>query len=747
MEVSVNTTASDIPVARFPAEPGSEPQKILEPYKTEALGRIIEAEFTDWSSRHDERRKSWIRYMRNQNGIYDEETLADIINNEESDVFPKLTRMMSGMAMSKLTAILLPKNGEAWSLDPSPLPEISEELRAILPPEMQNEQKAIMLLAKESAYRMERQIRDRLINMKYRAKLLSALADCVWYGTMVWRGPLKTDKPTKKWQNVPGEGFQKAVNATESEPIYDHISIWKVFPDPYASCIEEATGVIIRHVMNSHQLRLLAKDSTFNKEEINEVIYRNPNGKWQPITGEQELVQSSDGGTSDYKKDRFQVLESWRFCSGQDLRDIGMEIPDTDLMTEKLYQTWVVDGAVIKIEEADYFDYPPFIFCPYEMIDGSMFGRGVPEQMEDSQNSIGSLVRGLIDNMAWAVGPIAEVDAWRLDPNTDPSSVKPRAVLCTRRTDNDITRRAIEFYGHPMVAGQILPAIQYFTDLIQYQTSIPFNLGGFGTMGSGVRTVDQQNQVMQSMESFIRLVVTVLDTKFIEPFIEGLYNWEMAFNPDASIKGDFRIVARGVSGAMAREVQALRRRELFQLASQTIPERMKIDAWQKGFNRDYGFDDDDLFYSDEEWAQLQKIKAESEANIQTQARRYKAEPTDKEVLTSILTSTPSEDPTWAPLLDETCKLIGIKSPILYQAISAHMQILTDKLAREGSITPEDQAAMSQDFNPPKGEDGKPSPIEIEQLPPDAEDVLSQLSGFMAPAPNQPGQTPEQGIEQ
>lgn len=693
------------------------------PYETAALGMLVHRDFDDWKTKMKPRHDVWMRSMRNYNGTYDRDTMKKIIENDDSDVFMKITRMMVGIGMSRLTSILLPATGKPWTISPTPIPS---NVGYIPDEDVRENIDEVAAYAAEAARRMERQIEDRLVDMRFRSKLLDALLDHTVYGTMVWRGPLQTDRPRTKWERKivsDKDGNQRALNMKvakyESQPEYDHISVWKVYPDPYASKIDEATGVIVRHVMSSTQLRRLARsaDATgFNAAEINRVLMNSPNGNWFPEPWENDAADATDQESS--KFDRFVVLEAWRMCSGEDLRMIGVDVPDDDLLTEKMYQVWVCDGAVIKLEEASYFDRPPFIFCPYEVIDNCIWGRGIPEQMEDSQSAICSLVRGLIDNFALGVGPLLEIKGWKLDPGHSYDKIRPRMTFMVKRTSDDGDGKVVQATEIPVLADKILPVIQFFFDMVQYQTSLPFNLQGMGQEGSGIRTIGQQTMRMQAAESFIRLVVTNVDHKFIEPMISSLYDWEMAFNPDESIKMDMQVEARGVAGAMAREVATMRKMELFQILgnNEVFAKQMKVPNWVDGFIRGFELDREDLVYSAEEMAEIAAMEAARDVETEGQKqdfRRYKAESTDKDSLVALATRIPDSSHAWAPAMANAYKAIGVTDPNLYLALSVHAQRLANAAMAEGTVDAGEHARLSEDIRVPGVEPSGVQPLEVE----------------------------------
>jgi hypothetical protein len=64
------------------------------------------------------------------------------------------------------------------------------------------------------------------------------------------------------------------------------------------------------------------------------------------------------------------------------------------------------------------------------------------------------------------------------------------------------------------------------------------------------------SMLMGAANIMIKDLISSWDEGVTRPFIAALYRWNMQFNPDNSIKGDYDVKARGSASLVAREVRA-----------------------------------------------------------------------------------------------------------------------------------------------------------------------------------------------
>jgi hypothetical protein len=64
------------------------------------------------------------------------------------------------------------------------------------------------------------------------------------------------------------------------------------------------------------------------------------------------------------------------------------------------------------------------------------------------------------------------------------------------------------------------------------------------------------SMLMGAVNIVIKDLITAWDEGITQPFITGMYRWNMQFNRDPEIKGDFDVKARGTASLVAKEVRA-----------------------------------------------------------------------------------------------------------------------------------------------------------------------------------------------
>ncbi len=701
--------------------------------KTGVMAGKIQAEFNNYRTRLRTKHDIWIEIEANYNGRY----LTPV--TEGSNVFMRLTRLMVSLAMAKLLPIVLPATGSPWTIEPSPVVD-AEGI----------DQEEAMALARAASELMEDRIEDNFGEMHFYEQVPQALLDACLYGTMVWRGPLGSTAKKTKWaftQEMGEDGqvintYKKKTTSDTKRPEHKHLSIWDVYPDPGAKNINNCNSVIVRHTLTASQLREMAESGDFNADEIYALLNDSPTGNFVAEVHESQRY-AINREFLDSLSNRYVVLERWGFLSGNDLRDAGYKLPEGDVKTQKMFQTWVSGHHVIKNDMVEYFKHPPFIFCPYEIVPQSLLGRGVAEQCMDTQVATNSLVRGLIDSMAWAMGPQTEVDAAKIEPGSEGYVAKPRRVWVKRRLDvPDDGQPAVRFFNVPFQGEAILAGIRYFQDMFQMQTGVNFSNGGFQQPGnSGVRTDNMQTMQYRNAESFAQLVVKNLDTFFFTPMVRDHYDWEMTYNPDIKIKGDYQVVASGIRGAMAREIALQKKIELLQSFSGNpdLIKRINVSNWVASYMHDLDIDDEGLVYSDEEYKQIQEEemqRAMAMDRSQQENRRFKAETPVKDALVTLASRIPDTNPAFAPAYAQAFKALGADSSQLYVALSAVSEKVATEYEQGGFITPQESAILREDY---KGPDtgGKSAEPDSAGAPPAQPQQMTQLPQGMTPQPGAP----------
>lgn len=420
--------------------------------------------------------------------------------------------------------------------------------------------------AREAAERMNAVIHDQLLEID----ALSQLQGCIWelsvFGTGVVKGPFTSKQFSPRWE-YDKEVDDKPVLIPQEKlrPVIENPSVWDIYPDPYARTQEELDFVIEKHLLTREQLSGLKRQPLFDKAAINKVISRQGKGAIKTHGYEQKLADAVAQGDDT----RYEVLEFWGNldvikAKEWRIKDIPSGLDDYDQLSVRI---WIVDNECI-LKQINPFtpERIPYYFPVYEENKYSIWGIGVPENMEDSQRMINVHTRAAQDNLRLAGSLMLEVNETQLAPGQDGNIYDGKVW----RKQGGAPGQSIYPISFKSTANEHLQFIQAANQWADTATGIPSILHGQGTGGVG-RTAFGLNALMNSGLLAIRTVIKNIDRKLLKPLGQAMFDWNMQFNTDVpEIRGDLRIVAKGTALLAMKEIQSQRLLSLLQISANPL---------------------------------------------------------------------------------------------------------------------------------------------------------------------------------
>lgn len=413
--------------------------------------------------------------------------------------------------------------------------------------------------AEMAAQNMEKAILDQIDDTDGHIWLRKTIFEMCLLGQGVLKGPFTTEKTIHNWEE--DENTEKRVYKPvyQKVPAISHVSTWNFFPDPDAKIMKEAEFTIERHKLSRSQLRALAKRPYFRKDAIDRVCDEVPNyvDQWWEY-------QLRDAPVNVSRK-RYEVLEYWGIVDKQLIEstglDLGIELDDLD---EVQVNVWLCNHEIIRCVLNPFTPANiPYHSCPYEEHEYQMWGIGVAENMEDSQEIMNAFARLAIDNAALAANLVFDIDETSLVPGQD-FKIHPGKVF---RRQAGQPGQAVFGLKFPNVFPDAMNVFDKFRQLADESTGIPSIMHGqTGVTGTG-RTSSGLSMLMGAADKGIKTVIRNIDDFLLQPLGEGFFNWNMQFSEDESIVGDLNIKARGTSGLMAKEIKSQRLMQFMQICA------------------------------------------------------------------------------------------------------------------------------------------------------------------------------------
>jgi len=596
----------------------------------ESLGQILRARFEDFRRSRVDVEEDWVEDLRAFMGQYDSETLSKINGKgDRSTVYVGLTRTKVLAAFSRITDLLFQPGQSFFSIQQTPIvkqPMLRRELTEqaametmmaantidpmryddIIQERMGELDEEVKEEAGKRVENMEEVILDQALENNLESKMKDAIMEQVLFGTGAMKaGTLKIDK-NHRWISNP-EGFS-LVYEESPMPEMEAVSIFDLYPDPFATSIEDMRSIFRRHIISKTQLSDLRDFPGFNEEMIEECIMMMPEGNHTESNHEKERRSIANINDSTMETGKYEVLEFWGSVNGYDLEEAGVEFTESDDMAME-YQAniWMLSDKVIKaqLNPLPGAIIPYFIF-PYEKNPHQFWGTGIPRMMRDSQATMNAATRIYLDNIALSSGPMVEVNTDIMASGEDPTELYPWRVFL--REGGDGNQPMVRFYQPQSNSPALVNVIELFRRFADETTALPSYTHG-QTQSSLNRTATGISILMSNANIVLKSVIKNIDDYLTKPMIRALYDWNMTWNPDEDIKSDMRVVAKGSTALVQKEVQSQRLLQFLSLVSNPMDAPM-VDRGQllKDIAKSMDIDPDEVIRTQEDIANEQALQ-------------------------------------------------------------------------------------------------------------------------------------------
>ncbi len=575
-----------------PVEEAQEiPAPVMKPEGLRRLGGTLARRFTQYEQDRRLAELKWARNSRQFLGVYDPD-VETALDKNRSRAYPKVTRVKCVSMLSRLMNLLFQADDKNWGVGPSAVPNLSQEdLQSVLdklmpppapeqgmsapgampqpappPPDDEAIEQAIREFAKKRAGRLEMEIEDQLQELggsrsiDYVALCRKVLASGIQYGAGILKGPFVEEQQQRKW-GQDGTGRMVATTYTAYRPRFEFVPLWDYYPDMSAKTLSQMEGQFQRIVMSKHQIIMLKQRPDFIADQIDVVLKQSPSGNYMRRAYETEI--RADGvqiNVSETNRNKYEVVMWEGYVSGQELSECGVDIPEGQLGQDVRAQVWMMGDTVIKAAldpwslldtDGDMKQFHHFIFEEDETF---LLGNGLPNIVRDSQMGICAATRMALDN--GSVQRVFELNTNLLSPNQDLTSINPDKIFYR----DDINLATVQYpairpIDIPMKLPELQGLVRMFQEFADQETFVNAATGGDMQRGPSepFRTASGASMLRGDAALPFKDVVRNYDV-FTESVIGAIINFNRNFNPDPSIKGDFKPISRGATSLIAKEV-------------------------------------------------------------------------------------------------------------------------------------------------------------------------------------------------
>ncbi len=616
---------------------GTQEQEIM------SLGSRLSDVFTEYKDSRKETENEWLSDLRQFQGLYEPDVLARLNESgARSKVFVGLTRTKVMAAYSRIVDLLFQHGDSFFGIEPTPIPQLDplkmmqlremavsqviaasgmmpEENEDLIVARLQELEEEFLEVEKDiaqtAADQMKIEIHDQLVESNAEQKLKEAILEsCIFGSGAIKAGTVRIDRVqsySRMEDPMTGSMGFALSQIEKAMPEVESVSIFDLYPDPYCTNLDDCEGLFRRHVLTRSQLRDLADRPGFDADMIRYLIKNNRQGNH--TEEEHERTRRRIAGINEHSEssNRFEVIEYWGEIDGHELEEHGVEMPeDADLSEYFSACVWFSGGKVIKVMLNPIMGYKiPYHIFPYEKSPHQFWGTGVPRMMRDSQVTMNAATRIWIDNLALSSGPMMEVNTDLLAAGEDPTDIHPWRVFL--REGGDGSMPAVRFYQPIANANGLNQIVELFRRFADETTSLPSYTHGEQTRSLN-KTATGISMLMGAANVALKSTIKNIDDFLLEPMIEALFHFNMEFGTNEKAKGDLKVIPRGSTALVQKEVQSQRLLQFLSLVSNPMDAAM-IDRTQllRDIAQSLDIDPDEVIKSEERLQAEQALQAQA----------------------------------------------------------------------------------------------------------------------------------------
>ena len=517
--------------------------------------------------------------LRERRGEYGPHEKALIAEAGGSDIYIPLATAKIRAGIAHIKAVLLPAGARAYGIEPTRNPSLPKEMQDLVKerimqnPNMVDGQgqpidpmaqvdiltemavKELAQLSKSAARSMERKITDQLQEGGWASAMSDFIDDLCTYPAAFIKGPYYSMEPVLTWER--GINGMVPVQSIEKRVKFRAINPFDAYPAPGVDSVHRG-DFIERLRMSRGELYRMRDMPGYSKEAILAVMAdyegkRLENWLWTDAARHAIADHNFFWYASTSELDG---LHWYGRAQGTELIEWGMDpklIPDP-------FDEYEVDAIqfgrhVVKaaINTDPLYRRPIHSTC-YEKVPGSVFGNAPSMLMRNTQRMVNATGRALQNNLAHASGFQVEVDYTRVSAETDAFDLHPFKVWQTRESEFSGDRPAVRFFQPTSNAPELINVIDYFKRMADNDTGIPeIAQGSAGTNEGAQGTARGQAMLLDQSAKLLRSAITNVDKDVAKPKLEMMYDNNMLYDPDESIKGDAEVVAKGANAMLQRE--------------------------------------------------------------------------------------------------------------------------------------------------------------------------------------------------
>jgi len=558
--------------------------------------------------------------------------------SSKSTALINITRPYCDAAAARIADMLLPNDDRCWGIESTPIPDLieeaSEDVYVMLDPatNLMVTEKEFMDVIKEvaeaRAKRGEKRIEDWLAEGLWKPEARAAIEDAARLGTGILKGPIPKRIRSVVW-TFPNGVPVKTIK-TEHVPITSRVDAWNFFPDP--ACgedIQDGNHCFERDSITVRRLLELRETDGYIADQIDACIKEGPVGPEQDWTPSMQIDR-----TANTNKAKWEIWYYYGLVERADLEAAGYgqngEIPEDGNYFHAIVT--MVNHRVIRASLQALDDGTlPFDVMVWQKRPGMWCGMGIARQMRTPQRMLTAGVRNMMDNAALSAGPQVVIDTTKVEPVDGVWEIVPRKLwrAVSKAGEGFDTTKAFTIVSIETRQPELMNIIEFALRMAEESTGMPMILQG--QLGEKkIETLGQQQMLQNNASAVLRRLAKLWDDDITAPHITRYYQYLMEYGENDKEKGDFKVVARGSSTLVERDIQNQGIALILDYAVKVPATELSPKKSAEEYVRSQHLDPKRFFLDDKEKAELANAPAAPDPKVEAAQITAESKAADRE---------------------------------------------------------------------------------------------------------------------
>lgn len=473
----------------------------------------------------------------------------------------RATRSRSLRYAGRLVDMMLPGNDIPIKVKatPKPDPQCFPSLVQQMAAGKQLAPEDVLNYAADCAAKMQGCIKDQLLEQKFSDIGRRKIFDGVQRGTGISKGPFMDYRRRR----VPRGAKSEIVLDQSPVPGYAYVNPW-FFYDDMSPTLGECSKCYEVHLMDRRKLSDMKRYPNVVKSNIVKLLAEEdpklPTELNTAITTRNRMLDEREP-----IKDRWGVIERHGIIDPDELKNItGVEWTDENSIP--LIEFWFCDGKVVKWKlspmECDW-RVPYYNFTPFPC-DDTVWGYGVPRMCNGGQRIVDGALDATLMNASIASGPFIAFKKGDVSPMDEEWRIRGPKALSVQ-TDGSVQDAIYSFTIPSNVEGN-LGLLKTGLDFIDDDILLDQISGS--DMSSEEMPASGLLQQINIKSVFQRMIAARADDSWFKEMGERFGQWNLQFNPDDNIKGDFDYEGIASTTLVSKDLQIQHLQVGMQMSSQ-----------------------------------------------------------------------------------------------------------------------------------------------------------------------------------